>query len=142
MESEGIPVTENNDLVDLVAKVGNLVGAKAKRSDISITHCLPPKRHFKVGDPPGVIARFISQNVRNEIYSKRAVVKNVDKKDFPLLRNQEKKLFTNENLTKTRKRLLWLTKQKVKAKDYSYIRTMDGRIYRVPKKSERTFKKS
>ena len=82
MEFEGIPVTENEDVVDLVVKIGNLVGAKVKRGDISTTHRLPPKRHSKVGDPHWIIARFISRNVQNEIYSKRAVVKSVDEKDF------------------------------------------------------------
>ena len=97
MEFKGIPVSENKDVVDLVVKIGNFVGAKVERNDISIAHRLPPKRHFKIGVPPGIIARFISRNVQNEIYSKRVVVKSVDKKDFPL-QKMEKKNFL---LTKT-----------------------------------------
>ena len=45
-------------MVDLVVRIGNLVGAKVKRNDISTAHRLPPKRHPKIGDPPGIIARF------------------------------------------------------------------------------------
>ena len=45
-------------MVDLVVRIGNLVGAKVKRNDISTAHRLPPKRHSKIGDPPGIIARF------------------------------------------------------------------------------------
>ena len=86
-----MPLTEGQDVVDLVVRIGNLVGAKVKRNDISTAHCLPPKHHSKIGDPPWIIARFISRNVRNQIYSKRAVVKSIDEKDFPLQNIKEKK---------------------------------------------------
>ena len=92
LEFEGVPVTEGEDVVDLVVRIGNLVGAKIKRNDISTAHRLPPKRHSKIGDPPGIIARFISRNVQNEIYSKRAVVKSIDEKDFPLQNMEGKKI--------------------------------------------------
>ena len=78
---------------------------------------------------PGIIARFISQNVRNEIYSKCAVVKSIDEKDFPLQNMKGKKKFIDKNLTQARKRFLWLTKQKAKAKNFSNTWTMNGRIY-------------
>ena len=129
LEFEGVLVTEGKDVVYLVVRIGNLVGAKVKRNDISTAHCLPPKRHSKIGDPSGIIARFISQNVRNEIYSKRAVVKSIDEKDFSLQNMKREKIFINENLTQARKRLLWLTKQKAKAKNFSYTWTMNGRMY-------------
>ena len=57
------------------------------------------------------------------------MVKNVDEKKFPLQKMERNKLFINENLTQASKRLLWLTKQKAKAKYYSYTWTMNGRIY-------------
>ena len=65
--------------------------AKVKRNDFSTAHRLPHKRHSKIGDPPGIIARFISRNVQNEIYSKRAVVKSIDEKDFPVQNMKRKK---------------------------------------------------
>ena len=92
LEFEGVLVTEGKDVVNLVVRIGNLVGAKVKRNDISTAHRLPAKRHSKVNDPPGIIARFISQNVRNEIYSKRAVIKSIDEKDFSLQNMERKKI--------------------------------------------------
>ena len=129
LEFEGVSLTEDEDVVDLVVRIGKLVGAKVKRDDISTAHRLPPKRHCKVGDFPEIIARFISQNVRNEIYSKRAVVKSIDEKDLPLQNMKRKKKFIDKNLTQGRKRLLWLTKQKAKPKNFSNTWTMNGRIY-------------
>ena len=126
LEFEGVPVTEGEDMVDLVVRIDNLVGAKVKRNDILTAHRLPPKHRSKIGDPPGIIARFISRNVRNEIYSKRAVVKSLDEKDFPLQNMERNKVFINENLTQARKRLLWLTKQKAKAKKFFLYMLLHG----------------
>ena len=39
------------------------------------------------------------------------------------------KLFVNENLIKTIKRILWKNKPAAKNKQYKYIWTMNGRIY-------------
>ena len=42
LEFEGVPVTEGEDVVDLVVRIGNLVVAKVRRNDISTAHRLPP----------------------------------------------------------------------------------------------------
>jgi len=39
------------------------------------------------------------------------------------------KLYVNKKLTQRQKQLLWLTKQKAKDLDYSYIWTYNGQIY-------------
>ena len=45
---EGVLLTEDEDVVDLVVRIGKLVGAKLKRDDISTAHRLPLKRHCKI----------------------------------------------------------------------------------------------
>ena len=47
LEFEGVPVKEGEDVVDLVVRIGNLVGAKVKRNDISTAHRLPPQMPFQ-----------------------------------------------------------------------------------------------
>ena len=127
LEFQGIPLTENEDAIELVTKISNLVGVDVKKSDISTVHRLPPKRHAKVADPPAIIARFINRNLRNEIYGKRIAAKHLKETDYPI--SGMEKLFINENLTQERKRLLWLTKQTAKNLNYTYIWTMNGKIY-------------
>ena len=55
LEFQGIPLTENEDAIELVTKISNLVGVDVKKSDISTAHRLPPKRHAKVADPPATL---------------------------------------------------------------------------------------
>ena len=109
LEFEGVSVSENENVVHVVVKIGKLVGANVKPSDISAAHRLPPKRYSRISKPPAIIARFISRNVRNDM--------------------EKAKLFINENLTQARKRLLWQSKQVAKENGYAYIWTMNGKTY-------------
>ena len=65
LEFEGVSESENENVV---VKIGKLVGVNVKPSDISTANRLPPKRYSKISKPPAIIARFISRNVRNDIY--------------------------------------------------------------------------
>lgn len=127
LEIHGVPIIENEDVIDIVCKISKLVGVKVEKKDISTAHRMPPKRRAKVVDPPAIIARFINRNLRNEIYNRRVVAKHVTDNDFPV--QGMKKLFINENLTQARKWLLWRTKQTAKARDFTFIWTMNGKIY-------------
>ena len=131
-----MPVAPNEDVVDTVVKISKFVGIQITRSDISTAHRLPPRRQAKVSDPPAIIARFINRNLRNAIYSKRTAVKGANKSDFlvPGMKN----LYINENLTHSRKRLLWLTKQFAKKADYAYVWTMNGKIFRLKRENPRS----
>ena len=97
--------------------------------NISTAHRLPPKRYSKISKPPAIIARFISRNVRNDIYRKRVVLRDASETDLPVPRMEKFKLFINENLTQARKRLLWQSKQAAKENGYAYVWTMNGKVY-------------
>ena len=69
----------------------------------------------------------MNRDVRNEIYKNRITAKNMAKEEFPVAGMS--KLYVNENLTKARKKLLWMTKQKAKELKYAYTWTMNGKTY-------------
>ena len=134
LEFHGVPQTNNENVINIVVKIGKVLGVDINQNDISTAHRLPQKPHSnrrsesdEPPPPPGIIARFINRDLRNFIYSKRAVAKNIASKDFPVAGMQ--RLYVNENLTQSRKRLLWQTKQAARTRDYSYIWTQNGKIY-------------
>ena len=129
LEFAGVPVSENENVVDVVVKIGKLVGVNVKPSDISTAHRLPTKRYSKISKPPAIIARFISRNVRNHIYRKRVALRDVSETELPVPCMEKAKLFINENLTQARKRLLRQSKQAAKKNGYAFVRTMNGKIY-------------
>ena len=56
-----------------------------------------------------------------------AAAKDITSKNFPVAGMQ--RLYIYENLTQSRKRLLWQTKQAARTRDYSYIWTHNGKIF-------------
>ena len=127
LEFLGIPVTANEDVIDIVVKLSKLVGVDITKSDISTAHRLRPKRHSTIGEPPAIIAQFINRNLRNLIYSKHTAAKFIPENDFPI--SKMKRLYINENLTQERKKLLWQIKQRMKQLEIKFLWTMNGKIY-------------
>ena len=111
-----------------------MLGVDINQNNISTAHRLPQKSNSnrrgeseEPSPPPGIIARFINRYLRNFIYRKRAAAKNIGNKDFPVAGMQS--LYINENLTQSRKRLLWQTKQAARTRHYSYIWTHNRKIF-------------
>ena len=73
-----------------------------------------------------IIVRFLSRDVRNSLYSNRKLLREANLKKFFVQGTTE--IYLNENLTRTRKNLLWKAKQRAKANGYKYVWTNNGRI--------------
>ena len=117
-------------------------------NQISISHRLPPKiRHslsrntssvqdakFSNSPPKSscIIVRFVSRDIRNQIFSNRNLLRNADLKNFSVIGTDN--IFINENLTHSRKKLFWKVKQKAKSSQYKFYWTSNGNI--VVRKSE------
>ena len=89
---------------------------------ISTSHRLPAKR--KLNDdkdlvPRPIIARFISRDIRNRIYTNRNFTRTADLESFFI--EGTKQIFINENLTLHRKKLFWKAKQTAKRLGYKFF---------------------
>ena len=125
LEFHGVSQTNNENIVNVVVKIGEVLGVDINQNDISTAYRLPQKphsnRHGESKEPPPlprIIARCINGDLRNSTYRKRAATKDIASKDFPVAGIQ--RLYVNENLTQSRKRLLWQTKQSARTRDYLY----------------------
>ena len=72
-----------------MVQISILIGVDVQNSNISAAHKLQPKRYSKAAEPPASIARFINRNLRNEIYSKQTVAKQLKEADFFRSRNEK-----------------------------------------------------
>lgn len=102
---------EDEDILEAkVIEVAGDIGVKLKADDISVVH-----RLGRVGDRSRpVIVRFCHRKKRNE------VIKNKKK-----LKQRQKKIYINEDLTPLRSTLLKMTKEQAGVKN---VTTRDGRI--------------
>ena len=125
LEFEGIPHEKNENINDILVKLVNKMGVTLKTTDISTAHRLPKKASKSQDQPPTTIVRFMNRDKRNEIFLKRHTTKFWN--EFPIQSMEH--LFVNENLTKKRKRLFWMTKQKAKSIGYKFYWTFNGTIF-------------
>jgi len=141
LELEGVPVTDDEDLVQVTVDLAQKMDVKLNEEDISIVHRLPLRQRpgrtrsssSNTTKHPTIIVRFISRLKRNEMYANRSKAKYIE--DFGI--HHMNSLYVNENLTQRRKRLFWLAKQKAKELNYRFWWSNNGQIYvRENKESE------
>ena len=125
LEFEGIPNEKNKNINDIFVKLVNKVGVTLKTTDISTARRLPKKASKSQDQPPTTIVCFMNRDKRNEIFFKRHTPKFWN--EFLILFMEH--LFVNENLTKKKKRLFWMTKQKAKSIGYKFYWTFNGTIF-------------
>jgi len=84
-------LVKRENAVDVVVKLSKAIGVEIEPKDISTAHRLAPKKSKNPNsssygntetDPPGIIARFINRDLRNEIYRKRVNARRIVKGDF------------------------------------------------------------
>ena len=136
LEIAGIPSKSGENTHKIVQEVAKLMNINLFEDQISTSHRLPvsqrsnrdnteSKKRQKASSPP-IIVRFLSRDVRNSLYSNRKLLREANLKKFFVQGTTE--IYLNENLTRTRKNLLWKAKQRVKANGYKYVWTNNGRI--------------
>ena len=124
LEIAGIPFTEGENTNAIVTEVAELLDVKITDKDISTSHRLRSRNDNR---PPPIIARFISRDVRNELYSKRKLTQGINLDQLSVKGISE--LYINENLTPFRKRLFWKAKQDAIKANYKFFWTVNGNIF-------------
>lgn len=131
LEIAGVKVSDNEDTNKIAIEVAKIMNVDLSPDQISTSHRLSAKRKRNNNDqdapPPSIIVRFISRDVRNQIYSNRKLLRKADLSKFSV--ENTTAIFVNENLTQTRKRLFWKAKQRVKEHQYKYIWTTNGNVF-------------
>ena len=130
LEIVGVPVKDNENTNAIVMEVARLMNVKVEPHHISIFHRQPTK----LKDPadsarklhPVILARFTNRDIRNQLFANRNLLRSAKLTNF-FVRGTEK-IFVNENLTKMRKRLFWMVKQKAKKMGYVLYWTANGNV--------------
>ena len=127
IEIVGIPedVCENEEAVRKIAQVLNV---DVKAEDIDICHRVKRKH----SNP--IIARFVSHKVKRALYKSRVRLKNVKLSElFPnasaAARVASERIFINENLTASRRRLVKLARDKKNNGLVQGLWTIDGKLF-------------
>ena len=123
--------------VKIVVEVAKLANAEITKDQISTFHRLAAKPERNAIDQaaqstPPILVRFISRDIRNQLYANRQNLRNANLKHFST--DGTNHFYINENLTRYRKKLFWNIKARAKSHHFKYYWTSNGNIF--VKKSE------
>ena len=125
LEFHGVPFKDNEAVTQIILDLVNKLGVDLKEKGISIPHRLfQRQRPSRTRNCETMKHLFRSRQKRNEVYANRLKAKDIS--EFPI--DNMENLYVNKNLTQRRKRLFWLTKQKVEDLDNKFIWTSNGQI--------------
>ena len=130
LEIAGVTQQPNENTNSLVIEVARLLNVVMPPDHIPTSHRLPKKPNHSTKDsvcPPSIIVRNTNRDTRNKMFANRKFICNLDLKQFSV--PETEKIFINENLTQTRKKLFWQIKQKAKKEEWKYYWTVIGNIF-------------
>ena len=108
-----VPLKEGENTNEIVIKVARMLNVSLSSDQISTSRRLQTRLKPKNSEPaasPPIIVRFLSRDVRNQLYANRKLASTANLQEFSL--QGAENIYINENLTQSRKKLFWLAKQK------------------------------
>lgn len=123
IEIKGIPIKKNENLFELVCKIGELVGQPIMKSDINFI-----TRARSTTQPKPIIVGFLGRYLKeNVVASARARKPSLVAEDLGFT-GCSTKIYINDHLTRENKQLLTSTKKAALEKNYRYVWVQNCRI--------------
>lgn len=135
LELHGIPEDDEEDLEDIVIKLGESVGVEIEEDDIDIVHRM--KVRFKSGPRP-IIVRFMSHKIKSKMYKAKKKLRGETRFNDEL--NGAKAIYINENLTTTKRRLFAELRKRAKQYKWNSCWSLDGKLFVCKVKGDRPIK--
>lgn len=126
VEITDIPEKKNENLIEIIRKVGEFVGVVVEPSAISSVSRVPTKL---VNKPKNIVATFISKAKRDEMLSAVKVKLNqLERKDGFRLDGLSNKFYVNEHLTIRSKIVFRAARVMAREKGFKFVWTQNGNV--------------
>lgn len=120
IEIKGIEENANEDVTDIVCKLGALADVPVTPEDIESCHRVPSK-----AKPSPIVVQFAKRQKRDDLIEKARKMR-LSNKDFG--KSSGLPIYVNEHLCPILKQLLGMTVAKKKATGWKYVWTRGGKI--------------
>ena len=130
LEIVGEPLKEGENTNEIAIEVAKMLNVSLTPDQISMSHRLQTRPKPTYSEPaasPPLIVRFLSRDVRNQLYANRKLARTANLQEFSL--QGAMNIYINENLTQSRKKLFWHAKQKAIASNLKFYWTVNGNVY-------------
>ncbi|XP_046670989.1 uncharacterized protein LOC124360995 [Homalodisca vitripennis] len=126
VEVSGLPVTQNEDVFDVVRDLGAAVGVDIQQQDISTAHRVPSYQRDRI---PSLVVKFVRRATRDKLIEnyrqKKTAMTAIDVN--PALPMQ--RIYINEHLSPDNKVFLSKLKTKCKEIGFMYAWCRDGKFF-------------
>lgn len=123
VEIKGIPIKKNENLLEIVRKIGNIIGQQIEKSDINFV-----TRARSASQPKPVIVGFVGRYQKQDFVAAAKLRKQgLTSQDLGFTGDLTK-IYVNDHLTKENKQLLSKTKKIAVEKNYNYVWVQNSKI--------------
>lgn len=130
LEISGIPVTPNENILDVVKDIGKALGVELQEQQVTAAHRIPS---YKRERTPSLIVQFQNKMTRDawigRYREKKSMTANEVNVNYP-----KQRLYINEHLSPENKQFLYNLKQKCRELGYDFAWFREGKFF-VRKKS-------
>lgn len=129
LEITGIPLSENEDIPNLVLNISEKLNNKLAKEDIIRFHRkrIDSSKNPSAARTPSIILSFKDINKRNNLLSSFRARRGIKLQEIGF--KSDNYFFINESLTNIRKKLFFTAKNFQKANNFKYLWTRNGKIY-------------
>ncbi|XP_063386924.1 uncharacterized protein LOC134672904 [Cydia fagiglandana] len=145
IEISGVPEYTGESTTHVVQTVAQKLGVKLEPQDIVGVERVGPARAPGAGAVAAADARprsrplavrLARRALRDEMLRNAKVRRGIDSQNIGLPEHTPQPIYINERLTKSNRRLFWMSRQAGRASDWKFVWTREGRIY--AKRSDNT----
>lgn len=126
IEIHGVPVEPNEQVLEVVKRVGKALDVNIEDTMVSACHRLRTKDSS--GKAPGIIVKMVRRMDADHILERRRVKRNLSTHDIGLTSRPALPVYVNESLSKGRRSLLNSAREKKDEKKYTYLWIRGGKI--------------
>ncbi|XP_046679297.1 uncharacterized protein LOC124366740 [Homalodisca vitripennis] len=127
LEINGVPLKNNEDVMELVSKVSEAIGFQFDERKIDNCYRYKPAVPGSNG-PAGIHVKFVRKLDMQEFIRKRREKRNLNSRDLGFMDNDASVIYVNEGLTQKRRKLLRDARVARREKNYTYLWVSGGRI--------------
>ncbi|CAK1581263.1 unnamed protein product [Parnassius mnemosyne] len=125
LELVNIPEDKDEELLNIVLKTANHVGADIQPTDIEFAHRVQPRRNASAHKARSVIVRFRQRSIKDRVIAAARKHRNMTTRDIGM-GGEETRIYINEHLIKENKMLLGSCRQKARETGYKHAPDQNG----------------
>lgn len=129
LEICGIPEKRGENIIEIIKKIGNVVGVSISQDDIVSGHRVARFRGEGPALPKNIIVKFSSGNKKRDVLNAAKTRRNPGLSAVDMGFSQEVKIFINEHLSPFYKLLHKKAREFCKAANYKYCWVKDMKIF-------------